>query len=87
MTEGLFSNVPTVVVEHTHTHKYLEVCHRRKLGVKGGEGRLRVFSRMQDSHVHDVRFMQRLMFDLWVDDGRVGDPCGVGTWGARHHVV
>lgn len=40
-----------------------------------------------DSHVHDVRFMQRLVFDLRVDDGRVGDPCGVGTWGAGHHMV
>lgn len=38
-------------------------------------------------HVHDVCFMQRLMFDLWVDDGWVGDPCGVGTRGAGHHVV
>lgn len=42
---------------------------------------------LQDSHVHDVCFMQRLVFNLWVDDGRVGDPCGVGTWGAGHHVV
>ncbi len=42
---------------------------------------------LQDSHVHDVCFMQRLVFDLWVDDGRVGDPCGVGTRGAGHHVV
>ena len=42
---------------------------------------------LQDSHVHDVCFMQRLVFDLWVDDGWVGDPCGVGTWGAGHHVV
>lgn len=48
-----------------------------------GEGILR----LQDSHVHDVGFMQRLVFDLWVDDGRVGDPCGVGTLGAGHHVV
>lgn len=42
---------------------------------------------LQDSHVHDVCFMQRLVFNLWVDDGRVRDPCGVGTWGAGHHVV
>ncbi len=33
---------------------------------------------LQDSHVHDVCFMQRLVFDLWVDDGWVWDPCGVG---------
>lgn len=38
-------------------------------------------------HVHDVCFMQRLMFDLWVDDGWVGNPRGVGTRGAGHHVV
>lgn len=38
-------------------------------------------------HVHDVRFMQRLMFDLWVDDGRVRDPCGVRAGWAGHHVV
>lgn len=42
---------------------------------------------MHDSHVHDVCFMQRLVFDLWVDDGWVGDPCGVRTRGAGHHVV
>lgn len=42
---------------------------------------------LQDSHVHDVCFMQRLVFDLWVDDGRVGDPRGVRTLGSWHHVV
>lgn len=82
-------------------HKYLEVCRLRKLLIAGEEQRLKLFffffSKkkvfdegilcLQDSHVHDVCFMQRLVFDLWVDDGRVGDPCGMGTWGARHHVV
>lgn len=38
-------------------------------------------------HVHDVCFMQRLMFDLWVDDGWVGDTCGVRAGRAGHHVV
>lgn len=37
--------------------------------------------------MHDVRFMQRLMFDLRVDDGWVGDPCGVRAGRAGHHVV
>ena len=31
--------------------------------------------------------MRRLVFDLWVDDSRVGDTGGVGTRGAGHHVV
>lgn len=31
--------------------------------------------------------MQRLVFDLWVDDGWVGDPCGVRARWAGHHVV
>lgn len=44
-------------------------------------------SPFQNSHVHDVCFVQRLVFDLWVDDGWVGDPCGMWTWGAGHHVV
>ena len=43
--------------------------------------------RLRDSHVHDVCFMRWLVFDLRVDDGRVGDPCGVRALGARHHVV
>lgn len=42
---------------------------------------------LRRTHVHDVRFMQRLVFDLWVDDGWVGDSGGVGTRGAGHHVV
>lgn len=42
---------------------------------------------LSNLHVHDVRFMQRLMFDLWVDDGWVGDPCGVRAGWSGHHVV
>lgn len=42
---------------------------------------------MCDLHVHDVCFMQRLVFDLWVDDGWVGDPRGVRAGRAGHHVV
>lgn len=59
---------------------------RKKAGRDGFDGGVSCFF-VQDSHVHDVRFMQRLVFDLWVDDGRVGDPGGVGTRGAGHHVV
>lgn len=39
------------------------------------------------SHVHDVGFVQGLVFDLGVDDGRVGDPCGVRARRSRDHVV
>lgn len=42
---------------------------------------------LQGSHVHDVTVMRRLLFDLWVDDSRVRDSCGVRTWGTWHHVV
>lgn len=37
--------------------------------------------------MHDVTVMRRLLFDLWVDNGRVRDSCGVRTWGTWHHVV
>lgn len=67
--------------------KYLEVCRLCKIGGGGGWGGLGGASRFQNSHVHDVCFVQRLVFDLWVDDGWVGDPCGMWTWGAGHHVV
>lgn len=65
----------------TNTWKYCQ----ENAGTDGSDGGMSCFA--QDSHVHDVRFMQRLVFDLWVDDGRVGDPGGVGTRGAGHHVV
>lgn len=42
---------------------------------------------LKDSHVHDVSFMRRLVFDLWVDDGWVGNPSCVRTRGAGDHVV
>lgn len=66
------------------------MCHLRELGDRGGEGvcvQSVELGGVWYLHVHDVCFMQRLMFDLWVDDGWVGDPCGVGTRGAGHHVV
>lgn len=45
-------------------------------GVKLGDD-----TEWEDSHVHDVRFMRRLVFNLWVDNGPVGDPCGLGARG------
>lgn len=37
--------------------------------------------------MHQVVVVLGLVFDLGVDDGRVGDPCGVGAGGTRNHVV
>jgi len=39
------------------------------------------------SHVHEVGVMLRLVFDLWVDDGGVGDARGVGPRGSGDHVM
>lgn len=88
----------TVVEERTNTWKYVvsEYYTWRSEGKNRGlrfknKKCERVFEKgilcLRDSHVHDVCFMQRLVFDLGVDDGWVGDSCGVRTWGSWHHVV
>lgn len=45
-------------------------------------------SRRKDhSHVHQVRLVWRLVFDLWVNNGRVGDPCGMWSRRSWNHVM
>lgn len=40
-----------------------------------------------NSHVHQVCLMWRLMFDLWVDNGRVGDSRGMRSGRSWNHVM